>query len=231
MVSAASPGPDMTKSPLVLSAALHLGILLLISLAAGGRRPPVVPPVPLYLDLASLACSGSAAAAPRPATRRAPARPSLVAASPPVREPASEKGEEPEQPAGAQPAAAAGEPQGMEISRAFAGAARRQAMAHNTRDYLDSTGKAVQKLLEGTLASGELERFAGEKAAVQATYGSGELQLVSVTAGNQEMGRALHDGVAWAKVPAPEKYFLSFHQVTFLVSLEKGRINVGISPQ
>ena len=221
----------MTKPPLMLSAVLHLGILLLISLAVRGSRPPVVAPVPLYLDLASLASAAPAAAAPL--AHRAPPRPSVEAAGagPSVQEPVPGREEVPEQTPGPQTSEAAGEPQGMEISRAFAGAARRQALARNTRDYLDSTEKAVRKLLEGTFASGELEMFAGEHAAVQATYGSGALQRVSVAAPNQEMGRALHDGVSWEKVPAPEKYFLSFRQVTFLVSLEKGRVNVGISPQ
>jgi len=212
----------------MLSAALHLGILLLISLAAGGRRPPALPAVPLYLDLAGPA--GVAPSTPRAVPCASP-RPRAAAVAAPARQPAAGEAEAPEPAAGPQAVPAGGEAQGLEISRAFAGAARMQAKARNTRDYLDTTAKAVQKLLEGRLASGGLGTFEGEHAAVEVSYAAGALPEVSVAAENRGLGGALQGGVAWSKVPAPEKYYLGFHKVTFLVSLEQGRVKVGVSPQ
>lgn len=218
----------MKSTPLFLSALLHLALVAAIW-CYSEAKPAVRPPV-LYVDLASI----------DPAVLPVPP----VAQVEPSAEPASLHEEEAE-PADANPApaqmvpaettVAPAAPQqaqvAPEISRAFAGAWHAQEMMYNTRRYLQVAGLAMRQVLEGKLAATERERLAGTKIRITASYDSGAPPAFSVQTDSEELRAMLKDENAWSRVPSPGECKVQYTKVAFLVSLERGSIQVGLSPQ
>ena len=122
-------------------------------------------------------------------------------------------------------------PLAPEISQAFANASRVQDMMRKTRSYYEVAGMAVRKMLEGKLGSGGRQRFEGKTARIVAIYGDGAAAEFSISADNQELRNLLQDDAAWSRVPSPRQCLLQYKQVAFLVSLDNGNIQVGLSPQ
>lgn len=231
----------MKTSPFILSAALHLVIGSAIWYY-GGIKPPVRPPV-LYVDLAALNADQPQLAAEQQAepapeqdeaetaqpepTQSEPAQP-----EPAHPEPTTPKPMQPQQDTGERGVAQAAPAQvAPEISRAFAGAWHAQEMMFNTRRYLQVAGLAVRQVLEGKLTSAGRERLNGAKVQIVASYDADAAPAFSVKTENEELRALLQDENAWARVPSPKECKVSYTKVAFLVSLEKGVIQVGLSPR
>ncbi|MBJ6800320.1 hypothetical protein [Geomonas propionica] len=219
----------MKSTPLLISALLHLALGAAIW-CYGEAKPAVRPPV-LYVDLASFA---------PPAPQEAPAariEPPVVPAAP--QQEATETAEvppEPAQVAAAESASAEVQPQqaqvAPEISRAFAGAWHQQEMMYNTRRYLQVAGLAMRQVLEGKLAAAERERLAGATVRITASYDTDAPPAFSVQTESEELKSLLiKDSGAWSRVPSPGECRVPYKKVAFLVSLERGAIQVGLAPQ
>ncbi|GFO64602.1 hypothetical protein [Geomonas paludis] len=233
----------MKSTPLLISALLHLALGAAVW-CYSEARPAVRPPV-LYVDLASI---DAAAHETAPVARvEAPVEPAALqhdapergeVEPEPARVPAAEAVKaEPEaaQVAAAGPAAGEVQPQqaqvAPEISRAFAGAWHAQQMMYNTRRYLQVAGFAMRQVLEGKLAAAERERLAGAKVRITASYDDGAPPDFAVQTDSAELRALLNDNTAWSRVPSPGECKVQYKKVAFVVSLERGTIQVGLSPQ
>lgn len=220
----------MKSSPFILSALLHMVIGSAIWCYTGVKPAPK-PPV-LYVDLATLPVAATEEPASLP---QQPEPPQQVAemeqpqpAPPPAEQqevPAAqvEAPQAPGKPEQAQPA--------PEISRAFASASRMQEMMYNTRRYYQVAGMAVREVLEGKLRSGGRERLNGKTVQIVASYDNDAAPEFAVSCESEELRALLQDEGAWARIPSPRQCKLQYKKVAFLVSLEKGAIQVGLAPQ
>ena len=231
----------MKPSPFILSAILHLVIGSAIW-HYSGNKPVPRPPI-FYVELAGIDASlaqpispAPQAEPPRELTGHEPAQPEPavseqeVAQSDPT---ASEQ--EVAQAAPGEPSEVPAEPQqaqvAPEISRAFAGAWHAQEMMYNTRRYLQVAGMAMREVLEGKLSSAEREHLNGAKVQIFASYDNDAAPAFSVKTESEELRALLRDETAWARVPSPKECKVQYKKVAFLVSLERGSIQVGLSPQ
>ncbi|QWV98474.1 hypothetical protein KP005_04085 [Geomonas nitrogeniifigens] len=219
----------MKSTPLLISALLHLALGAAIW-CYSETKPAVRPPI-LYVDLATF----DATAPPEPPAARIepPVEPAVVQED--VAETVEAK-PEPAQAIAAETAAGEVQPQqaqvAPEISRAFAGAWHAQEMMYNTRRYLQVAGLAMRQVLEGKLAAAERERLAGAKVRITASYDAGAPPDFSVQTDSEELRALLvNDKNAWSRVPSPGECKVQYKKVAFLVSLERGTIQVGLSPQ
>lgn len=167
-----------------------------------------------------------------PAAQPDPAQPGSTEPEPAQPEPAAgergmvqagEPGTVPAQPRQAQVA--------PEISRAFAGAWHAQEMMFNTRRYQQVAGLAVRQVLEGKLTPAGRARLNGAKVQIVASYDTGAAPAFSVKTENEELRALLQDQSAWTRIPSPKECKVRYNKVAFLVSLERGTIQVGLSPQ
>ncbi|MBJ6750579.1 hypothetical protein [Geomonas anaerohicana] len=218
----------MKSTPLLISALLHLALGAAVW-CYSEAKPAVRPPV-LYVDLANI---DAAAPTATPVARgEEPEEPAGL------QEDAAETVEAKPEPAQVQAAEAAVsevQPQqaqiAPEISRAFAGAWHAQEMMYNTRRYLQVAGLAMRQVLEGKLAAAERERLVGAKVRITASYDDGAHPDFSVQTDSEELRALLNDKSAWSRVPSPGECKVQYKKVAFLVSLERGTIQVGLSPQ
>lgn len=218
----------MNSSPLILSAMLHLVIASAIWGFSGDRhaQPPALV---IYLDLASVALAA-------PAAPEAP-QPALVQEMPETAKPEEAK-PEPAAAAVTQEAASVEPaltpqpaPIAPEISQAFASASRMQEMMYNTRRYQEVAGMALRKMLEGKLPSEQRRQLSGKSVRIVARYPDDTPLEIAIETESEELRSLLQDRQAWAGVPSPQQCRLQYKQVAFVVSLERGAIQVGLSPQ
>lgn len=242
----------MKSSPFILSAVLHL--IIATAIWCGSGTKPAVRPAVLYVDLAAIGADQPQATPeqqvepgePEPAApREQDNQPQPDIEPDPAVEPDPADQPEPAQPvpaAGELGTAQAGEPgkaqpqpqqaqAASEISRAFAGAWRAQEMMYNTRRYLQVAGLAMREVMEGKLALADRERLNGARVQIVASYDDGAAPAFSVKTEDKELSALLEDQKAWARVPSPKECKVQYRKVAFMVSLERGTVQVGLSPQ
>lgn len=217
----------MKMSPFILSAILHVLVVSALWCQTAKHEPP---PRILYVDLSEV---------PLAATRDAAEPPQ---AQTPQQFPDEDEPEpEPEDFEDEETAVAQGDPSTLprdnqqpavasEISRAFAGALYAQEMMYNTRRYYEVAGMAVREVLEGKLGGGK-ERLNGKTLRILASYEGGGKPEYSVKTESEELRVLLQDGAAWERIPTPQQCKLQYKKVAFLVSMQRGSIQVGLAPQ
>lgn len=219
----------MKTSPFILSAVLHLVVGSAIW-CYSGTKPVPSPPI-FYVELAGIdatlaqpVATAPQAEPPRELAGHEPAQPEPAASE--QEEAQAAPGEPTEVPAQPQQAQVA-----PEISRAFAGAWHAQEMMYNTRRYLQVAGMAMRELFEGKLSLAGRERLNGAKVQIIASYDNDAAPAFSVKTESEELRALLQDETAWVRVPSPKECKVQYRKVAFMVSLERGSIQVGLSPQ
>ncbi len=97
--------------------------------------------------------------------------------------------------------------------------------------YFKTTHALVLAHLQTALTDDLVRGLDGEQATVAAAYtDKNELSSLAVDAPNTKLKDILQTAVPWNKIPAPGSLSLPYREMFFHVSLEKGKINLRMSP-
>lgn len=98
--------------------------------------------------------------------------------------------------------------------------------------YFQTTHDLVLAHLQTALAGGLVRELDGEQAMVAAVYAErNELRSLAVDAQNEKLKDILQTGVPWRTIPAPGSLSLPYQEMFFLISIEKGKIYLRLSPE
>lgn len=221
----------MAKLTVLASVTLHVSAFLLFCFLVPVSKPAIRPTKAIFIDLAHATTPETAPGiSPGPSKTGPEKIPSVdaeSAAEPAVGNTGSPESGQPRQQTDRNEASG----QVSDIGRAFADAARIRFMVAKTRRYLEFTEKILRTMLEGSLSVVKRQELEGTDAFVTAVYGEKDGIDLSVEAGNDDLRRTLLENIDWKRIPSPGKHMLSFKNVVFHISFEKGRAIVGISPQ
>ena len=100
-----------------------------------------------------------------------------------------------------------------------------------TVQYFKTTHALVLVHLQTALPADLVRELDGQQAKVVAVYADkNELRSLAVDAKNEKLRTILQAGLPWSTIPAPGSLSLPYREMIFHVSLEKGKINLRLSP-
>lgn len=117
------------------------------------------------------------------------------------------------------------------LARAMTSLMYSQWMTMMAVQYIKTTHALVLAHLQTALPADLVRELEGQQAKVVAVYADkNEILSLAVDAKNEKLRTILQAGLPWSAIPAPGSLSLPYREMIFHVSLEKGKINLRLSP-